>query len=270
MTPPAVSLLIGRTVHVRETPFRRAFSHAIAMIEIDIDRLDEAAAAARLFSVNRSNAIAFRDTDNGARDSATSLRAWAEARFAEAGVMLAGGSIRLITFPRVLGHGFAPISLWLGHGPGGELRGVVYEVHNTFGETHAYVSALGDNPRAAADKEFFVSPFFGVDGQYRFTFRNSPARLELIVENVSADGRSHVASLLARRSAMTDAAIARWLVAMPFSGLGVVLAIHWQALALLIRGARYRHKPPQRLVRTTLAEPDLRLADATEQPRKRA
>jgi DUF1365 family protein len=127
---------------VREKPFHRAFKHRIAMIELDLRRLPEADEMARLFSVGGANAVSWRAVDHGARSPAIPLRAWAEERFAEAGVSLDGGALKLMTFPRVLGYGFAPISLWQGYGPDGRLRGVIYEVHNTFGETHSYVQAV--------------------------------------------------------------------------------------------------------------------------------
>lgn len=121
----------GRTVHRRETPFRRAFSYPVAMIGVDIDRLQETERNLRLFSVDRFNAIAFFRRDHGLRREGVDLRSWAEARLSAAGVELEGGAIELITFPRVLGVGFSPISLWLAHGPEGDLRGALYEVHNT-------------------------------------------------------------------------------------------------------------------------------------------
>jgi DUF1365 family protein len=267
MSEPAIRLWFGRTVHRREAPFVRSFSHAIAMIDVDIDRLAEANASSKLFSVNANNAIAFRETDRGARRADVPLRLWAEAQFAEAGVFLDGGQIRLISFPRVLGHGFAPISIWLGHGPDGALRGAIYEVHNTFGETHAYVSAC-TRAQHVADKEFFVSPFFDVSGQYRFILRPSAERLELIVENLGSDGRNHVASLMARPRPISDPAILKWLIQLPLSGLGVVFAIHWQALILWVRGARYHIRPAQRPSQTTIAQAADEAAAAG--PRKRA
>jgi len=267
----AARLWVGRTAHVREKPFRRAFSYRIAMLEIDIDRLEAAARMSRLFSINRFNAIAFHPQDHGDRREGSSLRSWAETRYAEAGVELHGGVIRLVTFPRVLGVGFAPISIWYGHGPSGDLRGVIYEVHNTFGETHAYVCALDPvEPSQSAEKAFFVSPFFDVSGDYRFTLRQTDARMELIVENTSAEGRSHVASLLARPRELSGAAIARWLIELPLSGLGVMFAIHWQALMLFVRGARYHIKPQQRAERTTLVRPKTSAAPFADKPRKRA
>src|SRR3546814_1634691 len=76
---------------------------------VDIDRLDELDARLRLFSHNRFNLLALHDRDHG---DGTSLRAWAERVLCEHGVALAGGRIRLLAFPRVLGRVFNPISLW--------------------------------------------------------------------------------------------------------------------------------------------------------------
>ena len=255
MKPPAAHLMLGRTVHRREAPFTRRFAYRIAMIDIDIDRLDEADGLSHLFSVDGAAAFDFRPRDHGERRKGADLRVWAEQRFAEAGVDIHGCAVRLLAFPRVLGMGFSPIAVWRAIDAEGLTRGVIYEVHNTFGEAHAYVSALPEATHPLAAKEFFVSPFFGVDGQYRFTLRESadPGRFELIVENFDADGRTHVASLMARPNPLTSAAIAATLFAMPFSGLGVLFAIHWQALKLWLNGALYRDKPPQRATRTTIA-----------------
>jgi len=242
MSAPAC-LWFGRTAHTRLTPFRRSFSLRIAMLEVDIDRLDEADKMSSLFAIDRNAPISFRQIDHGARQPFVPLRLWADARFAEAGIDLQKGKILLFAFPRVLGYGFSPISVWFGYGPDGGLRGIIYEVHNTFGEAHAYVSAFTGDARAMADKELYVSPFFDVDGEYRFTLRQPGENMALIVENMTADGRSHVASLNVRPHVLTSRAILRWLLEMPLSGLGVMIAIHWQALILWIKGARYRVKP---------------------------
>ncbi|MDP3495027.1 MAG: DUF1365 domain-containing protein [Hyphomonadaceae bacterium] len=270
MIAPA-RLWFGTTSHVREKPFRRSFKHRIAMLEVDIDRLGQADRLSKLFSVGRGNAIAFQEADVGARDKAVPLRAWAEGRFAEAGIDLEGGRIRLITFPRVLGYGFSPISLWFGHGPGGDMRGVIYEVHNTFGEAHAYVSAFKvPDVRDKAEKAFHVSPFFDVNGDYRFTLKPGDSGMSLVVENISTEGRQHTASLSVRPAAITTPAILKWLIRMPISGVGVMVAIHWQAFHLWLKGAGYRDKPEQREKRTTVTRPERTSAGASEDLRKRA
>ncbi|HOY77894.1 MAG TPA: DUF1365 domain-containing protein [Hyphomonadaceae bacterium] len=270
MTAPA-RLWFGTTSHTREQPFRRGFKHRVAMLEVDIDRLSEATKLSRLFSVDRGNAISFRQADYGQRKPGASLRRWAEDRFEEAGIELDRGQIRLLSFPRVLGYGFAPISVWLGHDAQGALRGVIYEVHNTFGETHSYVSAYEvDGGRMRAGKDFHVSPFFDVSGEYRFTLNPGENGLGLVVENMSPDGRRHVASLSVQPTALTTAAILKWLIAMPISGLGVMAAIHWQALRLLMKGAKYRDKPEQRANRTTRTKPEHAADSGVEDLRERA
>ena len=105
----------------------------------------------RLFSHNRFNLFAFHDADHG-DGSATPLRAQVERQLREAGIDLAGGAIRLLCMPRMLGYGFNPLSIYFCHRADGALAAIIYEVHNTFGERHSYVCRsrreVGDDPAA--------------------------------------------------------------------------------------------------------------------------
>ena len=243
MTVPALSLWKGQTAHARYVPFERRFAYKIAMIDIDIDRLDEADAQTPFFSIDRRGLFSFHRKDHGDRIDVP-LRPWAEHMFAQADVALNGGAIRLVTFPRHLLYRFAPISLWYGYGPEGDLRGIIYEVHNTFGESHSYVAAVSrDRSRHVADKAFHVSPFFDVTGTYRFTLRQPDVRLGVVVESLKDDVRLHMANITARRVAATPSALLRTAVSMPLSTIGVTIGIHWQAFLLWMRGAKYRSKP---------------------------
>ena len=259
MNHPPLSLWIGRTAHVRHVPFKRAFHHRIAMIDIDVDRLEGAGAMSRFFSVGRFNLMSFHPEDNGPRNG-SNLRTWANRKFAEAGLDLGNGSVRLATFPRVCGYAFAPLSVWYGYDAEGHLAGLIYEVHNTFGDAHSYVALVGDDKadqrrlHSSAPKEFYVSPFWDVSGDYRFTLNKPDKKLTLVVENMSDDQRLHTASLLAHRKTASSANIIRHFGARPFSAIGVTVAIHWQALQLLWRGAGYRSRPTQVVTQTTRAE----------------
>lgn len=241
--PPA-SAHDGRTTHVRFTPFERRFAYRLAQVRVDIDRLPSIARSLRLFSHNRFNLFSFHDRDHGDRGGAP-LRAWAEATFARAGIHLEGGRIDLQCFPRVFGFVFNPLSLYFGHGPDGALRGVIYEVNNTFGETHAYVArAEGDGVHDhETAKTFHVSPLMDVSGDYRFRIATPEGALHLTIENRVDGVRSHLATLVTRRRPLTDRWLARVLFTLPFSTLQVVIGIHWQALKIWLRGATYRAKP---------------------------
>lgn len=253
---PALSLWTGQTVHVRYTPFERRFAYKLVLIDLDIDRLDEAAASSALFSVNAPGLFAFRTQDHGPKQAGAPLRPWAEAELAKAGVSLDGGVIRLVTFPRHLFYKFAPLSLWYGYGPDGALRGIIYEVNNTFGESHCYVAAVQDGRnRHSAPKSFHVSPFFDVTGTYRFTLRSPEDKLGVVVESLK-DGKSlHMANITARRRPASGANLFKLALTNPLSTLGVTIGIHWQALKIWLRGAGYRSKPNPPESTSTIALP---------------
>ena len=251
---PAIRLLRGHTTHERSMPFTHRFKYGLSMIEVDIDRLDEAATSSRLFSFERINLFSFRRRDHGDRQDVP-LRPWAEEQFAKAGIDLQGGAIRLVTYPRHLFYKFAPISLWLGYGLDGELRGILYEVNNTFGETHTYAATTPDAPRSQhqTDQVFHVSPFFDVSGRYEFTLRDDDKRLSLMVATQTQNGQQHLATIMARKQPLTSAQLLWITLTKPFSTLSVTLAIHWQAFRIWLKGARYHSKPKQAEPRITIA-----------------
>ena len=74
---------------------------------------------------------------------------------------------------RVLGHVFDPLSVFWCYDRDGGLACVVAEVHNTYGERHAYLLRPDEAGVAVTGKDFHVSPFFDVSGTYelRFTLR---------------------------------------------------------------------------------------------------
>lgn len=231
------------TTHARLTPVRRRFGYRLFMLYLDVDRVADA--QTRLFSHNRPNIFSFRDNDHG-DGSGAPLRAWAESALREAGVDLNGGEIRLLTFPRMLGYVFNPLSIFFGFNRAGALKGVIYEVRNTFGEKHSYVFAVNDNAlphRHAAPKRFHVSPFMDVHGEYRFAIAPPEELLSLTIDNVAGGALEHRATLAGKRVALSDWRLLRVLFGLPFMTLGVSAAIHWQAVKIWAAGIGYRAKP---------------------------
>ncbi|MEM9669027.1 MAG: DUF1365 domain-containing protein [Pseudomonadota bacterium] len=252
---PALQLYLGQTRHSRFVPFEQSFAYKLFLIDLDIDRLQDAGRICRLFSFEKPNLFSFRRRDHGQRED-VDLRPWAEAKFAEANVDLQGGSIRLITFPRHVFYKFSPISLWFGYQPDGSLSGIIYEVNNTFGQTHSYVAAASDNlMRHSAQKNLYVSPFFDVSGAYKFTIRPPGQHLNLVVDNFEDEKRIHMANIRAVREAASDGAFLRAAAARPLSTHGVTLGIHWEALKLWLKGAGYRSKPAPHPKAATRAAP---------------
>ncbi len=262
MNPAALSLWAGQTVHKRFVPFERSFSYKLTLIDLDIDQLAAAGKVSRFFSVNTPGVFSFRSSDHGPRSPRAPLRPWAEEQFAKAGIDLGGGTIRLVTFARHFFYKFAPISLWYGYDRSAHLKGIIYEVNNTFGEHHCYVAPIeAARAQHMADKALHVSPFFDVTGQYAFILRDPDDTLDVVVTNMKNGVRTHMANIKARRVAVTDSALLSLATRNLFSSLGVTAAIHWQALLLWMRGAKYHAKPPPPTAVTSVAQAHSPAAD---------
>jgi len=242
------------TRHVRTTPFRRIFDFRMLVMALDLDRLDEADRLSPLFGVNRPALFEFRGREHGQGD-AENPRAWALARLADAGVASDGLGVRLFMIPRSFGYAFKPLSIYVASAANGAPRGVVFEVHNTFGERHAYVGAWSGEGPLKAPKQFHVSPFQDRTGEYRFDLSIAPDRFSARVINRDGASTGHLATWNGRRVRASTATLAMAALRMPFMSLGVTLGIHWHALWIWLRGAGYRNRPAPILPAQTPCEP---------------
>lgn len=245
--PSAAALYPARVMHRRMVaPFYR-FVYRVFYLLLDIDRIDEVAAGLRLFSHNRFNLLSFHDRDHGS-NRADALRSWAEEVLCSARIDLAGGRIRLLCMPRLLGYAFNPISLWYCEHADGSLRAVIAEVRNTFGEKHCYLLASNGKPMPymqpyETEKCFHVSPFFDLVGHYRFTLSEPADQLRVLIHE-TRDGLPILdATLAAERRALNDGNVLKQVLMLPLMTFKVVVGIHWEALKIWIRGARFHAKP---------------------------
>lgn len=233
----------GRVRHTRLRPVRHDFEYRVFYMLYDIDELEVLDRDLSLFSVERRNLFSFDRSDHGSGEG-TSLRLWVEQVLAEAGVDLDGGAIRLLAHPRILGHVFNPLSVWYCYGPDGELRAVIHEVHNTFGDRHAYVVPIvGDERRHDFDKKMHVSPFNDMDQAYAFAINDPGERALISIEVSDSDGPLLRAGMRLSRLELTDANSMRLFITHPLLTLKVVTAIHWQALKLWLKGATFHPRP---------------------------
>lgn len=247
------ALYAGRVMHRRHGASAHAFEYRVFSLLADLDALPELDRGLRWFSHNRFNLLSFHDRDHGPRDG-SALRPWLLALLARHGVDGAGRRLRLLSFPRVLGYVFNPISLWLVDRPAADagLEAIVCQVHNTFGDQHCYLLHGGGMPlnqvvRAQGGKRMHVSPFIALAGDYRFRFDMAAERFDYTVEQ-REDGRPLlVARHWATANAMDDATILRLWCRHPLLTLKVIGGIHWEALRLFLRGTPFhaRPAPPQ-------------------------
>lgn len=246
MTPRASGLYVGSVQHIRLRPRRHALRYRLYSLFIDLDELPQIARASRLFSYNRFNLFSLYDRDFG-DGSNGSLRERVTNQLRAAGLP-ADGAIRLLAMPRVLGYAFNPISIFFCHAANGSLAAIHYEVHNTFGERHAYLlaveAAASEVVNQSCDKTLHVSPFMDMGMSYRFRINPPGERFRVGITGRDDDGILIVATQTGRRVELTDAALARVFFTHPLVTLKIIFSIHWEALRLFLKGIRVRPKPP--------------------------
>lgn len=251
--PPgaAATLYVGKVMHARLKPVAHRFDYRVFNLLLDLDRLDEADGMARLFSVNRRNALSFHEDDHRPPESGT-LRDYADGLLAEAGLGAPAARILLACYPRVLGRVFNPLAVYYAYRGDGTLAALVYEVRNTFGERHTYVCPVAPaecSPagiRQTRAKRFHVSPFIGMDMRYHFRMGFPGETMRWRILETDGEGPLLAATYNGRARALSDAALADCLLRIPLQTWKIVGAIHYEALRLWLKGAAYRTRgtPP--------------------------
>ncbi len=237
--------LEGVVRHRRARPFVYALEHAVHYIAFDLDELDDVDRSSRLIGRNRRSVLELRDGDHLVPPAGDLRTAFLDHLRAE-GEDPTGWQITLVTNPRVLGYVFNPASFYLCRDRSGELRVVVVEVHNTHGERHLYTLRSADRAPAfvaSMGKAFYVSPFIEANGRYTVRVTDEASRLRITINHALPDGVVLHTSLDLIRRSLTDRSLLGALLRIPLVTHKTTLMIHWHALRLWLRGARFhRHR----------------------------
>ncbi len=237
--------------HRRFKPAGHKLRYSVYSLLIDLDEVDDLAHRIPIFSHNRWNLVSFHDADHGPRDG-TDLRSWIESIGADAGIDTSG-HIELLVFPRILGHTFNPLTVWFIRDPAGTLQAVLYEIHNTFGQSHSHLVVLdaADDPAGATlrhgfDKTLHVSPFLDQIGRYEVVVRPPDQGFSITINYVDERGdRLLTASQNGSRIELTTRSLLRQFFTKPLLTLKVIAGIHLHAARLFAKGAKYRPVPPE-------------------------
>ena len=253
ITNAPCALVLSQIHHTRHGPKSHFLARPGLSLLIDLDRLDEAHKLSALFSVGRFNLLSFYETDYGcfhkSSDDNTgypSLAAYIRGLARSYNVTVPLVKIELLTFPRIFGVNFNPLSVYRCLDDKGQLQFVVYEVHNTFGESHSYVGIGNKQGRVSlheASKIFHVSPFFEVKGDYQLFHRQQGSHISVIIRYridgalaLTATMRGIITNLTSR-SVITSLAKTKQWPMRPW------LAIHMEAAKLFFKRLSYFSKP---------------------------
>lgn len=249
----ACQLVLSDIHHTRHSPRPHFLKRPGLSLLIDLDRLEQAAQQSWFFSVGRLNLLSFYPSDYGCfhksakqMEKADDLASYIRSLAKDYGVSHPLGRIELLTFPRIMGVSFNPLSVYRCFDQDNQLRLVVYEVHNTFGEAHSYVGICDEKGRASlheTDKIFHVSPFFDVQGQYQLLVSQREDYYRLIIRYRREGKLALTATLRGSITSMTGLSILSSLVKTRQWPMRPWFAIHVEAAKLFFKRLTYFSKP---------------------------
>ncbi len=240
------TLLIANVMHKRTQPKVNCFQYKLYYLTLPLTQLFKL--STRLFSVNRFNLLSLflKDYGNNEEDTTQWIRDTLSSYGLDESVT---GNIMLVTLPRIMGYAFNPVSFWFCLDTEHQIRAVISEVNNTFGDRHFYISYHDDHQPISPDdimtsrKVFHVSPFLTIEGTYHYRFIFTAQRVAVWIDHVTQDGVVLHTSLIGKRIALTDKHLLICFLRYPFVTFKVISLIYWQAMKLYRKGIRYHSRP---------------------------
>lgn len=223
--------------HVRAAPVPHQVAHRSVMWFVDLDDLPRLPRGMRWLA-------RFESRDH-VGDPQRSLRANLDDHLASNGIDLRGGRITMLANARSAGYVFNPLSLFWCHDASGELRCVVAEVHNTYGQRHRYLLGTDDAGRAETEKRFYVSPFYPVDGRYRMSLPEPDDRLALTITLHRPGEAPFVATVRGTARTATPGAVLASAVRRPLHTWRVRAAITRHGITLWRKGLPIQPRPDE-------------------------
>jgi uncharacterized protein len=232
----------GEVVHRRLNPVRHELRYRVFNLFADVDQLEHTATRLKLFSYNQFNLFSVMDRNHGPGDG-TPIRdhAWKLVRGTDGGEQVS--RVFMFCYPSMLGYVFNPLTVYYGFDTDNRLRLMIYEVNNTFGGRHSYVVPVGSEFAQKAPKSFYVSPFNAVEGHYTFHFTSPGEKMALGVALSIGEKPVLNAYVSGVRTRLSDRALLRSFLGIPFLTFKVIGAIHLQAVRLWWKGLRLKKRP---------------------------
>lgn len=233
MLSPAPTPAIYRTTitHSRQLPIHHSFEYRSYSWYVDVDDLPRLPWWLRPFAGFHA-ADHFPNASNNVPNN--SLHERLTTFLADRDVPPPDGRITALLQARVFGYVFNPLSVFWCHDRNGQLCHVIAEVHNTYGERHAYLLPPAELP-VVAGKEFYVSPFNPVDGYYMVLAPRPESQVDITVALHRDGEQAFVANLRGQRRPATTRQVALMQIIAPLAPLVVAARIRIQGIKLWLR-----------------------------------
>jgi DUF1365 family protein len=247
----------AKVMHKRLVPRVNQFVYEVFYICFDIAKINNL--SKKFFSLNKFNLFSFYNKDYGPKDG-SSIENWAWNILKNQQIDQQIKKIFLFTHPRVLGYVFNPASFLFCLNEQEKLQAVIVQVNNTFGENHCYLifnkdgAPIVENQWFEANKEFHVSPFFKIEGSYKFRFIFEQNKIAIWIDYFTNEKTLLTSVISKKQIDFGDLNLILAFIKIPFMTLKVIILIHIQALKIVFKKIKYIPKPEQKNSKITLTK----------------
>lgn len=237
----------GWVRHRRFGAVEHEFRYPLSLMYLDLDELPGLFDGSLAWSARRPALARYRRSDY-LGDPERPLRDEVLDLVEERGSRRPGGPVRLLTQLRHFGFCFNPVSFYYCFDSRDRrVEAVAAEVTNTpWRERHTYVVERAGEGTVLSErlgKEFHVSPFLGMGGEYEWRISEPADTLQVQIESRESARAVFEATLSLERRELSPSLLRRLLLRYPAASLAVVGRIYLQALRLKLKGARHFPHP---------------------------
>lgn len=260
--PVLPALVVGRVAHVRRGPIPHRLTHRVYQWLVDVDDLPRfGRVMTALAAFDPEDHLGGRPTPGSTGTISGNVRRFLTHHGIDLGP---GGRIVMLANARVLGYVFDPLTVfWCfagdargpeaagveAGGPApGDLIAIVAEVHNTYGDRHAYLLHPDDRGRDRVAKQLYVSPFNDVSGEYELSFGLSAERVavSVVLRGPGGGVPLFAASFVGRPQPASTRAVLTAAARRPLMPHRVSALIRWHGIRLWVRRLPIQPRPVHR------------------------
>ena len=232
------SLCIGSVWHKRYSPKVHEFSYKLNSWLINLQELHALNTKSRLVNMAKKALYRFK-SHNYLRDFSGELNTKIRTQFINMGGDLKGGEeFYLLGQLSNLGLYFSPLNLYFCY-QGNNCCYVMAEVSNTpWNDRHYYLLDMSKTD-IISNKSFHVSPFFGLNQEYKWGFEFTKDGLQFSIDTYENGNRVFSAGYRGFFSLLSNLKVSHKIRATPFSVYKIVFGIYFEALRIWLKRIPY-------------------------------